>query len=142
MSHKQMVHNPSPTNFSRFNNGSPRKNWIPRNKRTIIKQDVGNQMDNDIPWSKKSKFDHIDKKQPILENYQNVSDYFKSYIQFTFYYFLIIYFTSQGLSIERKNYDTLMEPVEAGNDEEMSNVRGTNSPNASNFESFPQEFGK
>jgi len=35
-----------------------------------------------------------------------------------------------------------MEPIEAGNDEEMSYVRGTNSPDVSNFESFPQEFGK
>jgi len=35
-----------------------------------------------------------------------------------------------------------MEPVEAGNDEEMPYVRGTNSLDVSNFESFPQEFGK
>jgi len=35
-----------------------------------------------------------------------------------------------------------MEPVEVGNDEEMPCVRGTNSPDVSNFESFPQEFGK
>jgi len=100
MSHQQMIQDPLPTKFSRFNNGKPRQNWIPRNKRTIIKQDVSNQMDNDKSWSKKSKFDHIDKKIPFLRNYQNVSDSFKSYIQFTFYYFIIVYFMSQGLSNE------------------------------------------
>jgi len=78
MSHQQMVQDP--IHFSRFDNSRPRQNWIPRNKRTITKQDFGNQMDRDKPWRKKSKFDHSDKKQPIIRNYQNVSDSFKYYL--------------------------------------------------------------
>lgn len=49
---------------------------------------------------------------------------------------------SQGLFNTRINYDTPVEPMEAGNDEEISNTRGNNIPNTSNFESFPQQFGK
>lgn len=41
----------------------------------------------------------------------------------------------------RKNNEIPVEPVDGGNDEEMLYVRGA-SPAASNFESFPREFGK
>lgn len=138
---QKMIHDPLPMT-SRFNISWPRQNWISRNKSTIIKQDVEDQMDTVKPWCKKLRFDNSDKKQLILRNYQNVSGSFKSYIQFTFYYFLIIHFMSQGLFNTRINYDTPVEPMEAGNDEEISNSRGNNIPNISNFESFPQQFGK
>ncbi|XP_050054431.1 uncharacterized protein LOC126549396 [Aphis gossypii] len=36
--------------------------------------------------------------------------------------------------------DIPMKPIEAGNDEKIAFVRGTDSPVVFNFESFPQEF--
>jgi len=38
--------------------------------------------------------------------------------------------------------DTPMEPIEVGNSKKITYVRGTDSPNVSNFESFPREFSK
>eukprot|EP00102_Acyrthosiphon_pisum_P015559 XP_008186180.1 PREDICTED: zinc finger CCCH domain-containing protein 4 isoform X4 [Acyrthosiphon pisum] len=115
-SHQQMIHTPSHKNFTGFNNSRPRDRF-PRNKGAVMKRDVGYQMDDDRPRRKRRRFDQSDEKeQPMLRNNQN------------------------GLFNRRKNNDSPMEPVEAGNDEEIPYVRGTNSPDVSNFESFPQEF--
>ncbi|XP_022182958.1 zinc finger CCCH domain-containing protein 4 isoform X5 [Myzus persicae] len=115
-SHQQMLHSPLHKNFSGFNNSRPRDRF-PRSKGAIMKRDVGYQMDDDRPRRKRRRFDQNDEKeQPMLRNNQN------------------------GLFNRRKNNDSPIEPVESGNDEEMPYVRGTNSPDISNFESFPQEF--
>jgi len=82
---QKMIHDPIPMT-SRFNNSRPRQNWISRNKSTIIKQDVEDQMDNVKPWCKKSRFDNSNKKQ-LLRNYQNVSGSFKI-IQFNSHFII------------------------------------------------------
>lgn len=40
----------------------------------------------------------------------------------------------------RKNNETSIEPIEGANDEDMLYARGA-SPDVSNFDSFPREFG-
>lgn len=67
-----MVHAPLHKTFPVFNNSRPRGDRFIKNKGTIMKRDVGYQMDDDRPRRKRRRFDLNDEKEPMLRNNQNV----------------------------------------------------------------------